>query len=320
LRHSLNEGITQTIQAQPNHLFYYNNGVTFLCESISQVGPRDGARGHGQFRVRGLSVINGAQTVGSVARENAAHYETNPAELLATFVCLEGAPDNFGNEVTHYRNCQNAVDGQDFAALDENQEQWRRTLELSGIKYQYKTGELDNSDTPDFKLLDAARALACRITNDNWVEVVAYAKNNPKKLFDRVSHGQGNSSIYSRIFQDSLDARTIWRVVQIAEQVTGALKKRARSEQREESAITSNSIWFVIHIILLKTQLANEKALNLTDDEIQRLSGTIDTTVQHVIDAAKAAQWGKQYPSIFGNQTNLQTLKTKVMVALPNDL
>lgn len=146
---------------EANHFFYYNNGVTFLCDGIHQLPPL-GDRTDGRFRVQGLTVINGAQTLGSIARHGEAHYNNFPAEVLATFICLESTPDDFGAKVTQYRNRQNAVDLEDFAALDERQESWKQTLAAAGVEYLYKHGEDDPPPSESvFSVREAGPALAC---------------------------------------------------------------------------------------------------------------------------------------------------------------
>lgn len=135
---TVNTGLSETLRQEAHHFFYFNNGVTFLCDAIQEQHPRDPYRQTGRFRVRGLSIINGAQTVGAIAREPLAHYEANPAEVMATFVCLENAPDGFGDRVTQSRNRQNAVELEDFAALDERQAMWQQTLQMAGITYLVK--------------------------------------------------------------------------------------------------------------------------------------------------------------------------------------
>jgi hypothetical protein len=45
--------------------------------------------------VKGLSIINGAQTVGAIARELSANYDVYPAEVMATFICLDSATEDF---------------------------------------------------------------------------------------------------------------------------------------------------------------------------------------------------------------------------------
>lgn len=92
---AVNEGLSETLRQEGHHFFYFNNGVTFLCDSIHEQHPRDAYRQVGRFHVCGLSIINGAQTVGAIVRKPVAHYDTHPAEVLATFICLENAPDDF---------------------------------------------------------------------------------------------------------------------------------------------------------------------------------------------------------------------------------
>ena len=83
---SVNEGLSNTLASDAGHFFYFNNGVTFLCDSIRQVQARELSRSRGMFRVEGLSIINGAQTVGVIGRNDASHYAANPAEVMATFI------------------------------------------------------------------------------------------------------------------------------------------------------------------------------------------------------------------------------------------
>lgn len=140
---TVNAGLTETLRQEAQHFFYFNNGVTFLCDSITEQHPRDPHRQTGTFRIRGLSIINGAQTVGAIAREPLAHYDAHPTVVMATFVCLENVPDGFGDRVTQSRNRQNAVELEDFAALDERQAMWQQTLQMAGVTYLVKQGEDD---------------------------------------------------------------------------------------------------------------------------------------------------------------------------------
>ena len=322
---AVNEGISSTLRQRAEQLFYFNNGVTFLCESIGPIGPRDDTRTQGKFRVQGLSIINGAQTVGTVAREPRAHYDANPAELLATFICLEDAEEDFANQVTQYRNSQNAVNERDFAALDENQQHWQQALALDEIIYHYKSGRMTTAEAeaieePDFAIDEAIRYLACRLTGGGWAELVIQAKNKPQQLFSRISSQSGHPSSYDRIFCASLDARTIWRTVQVGDIVLSAVRSRARNEIRPDKTILANAPWLLLHILLVKTHLPRGEALNLTDDEKTQVSRWIDTIAQNIVDEAKAIDWGKQYPAVFSNAADLQRLKARVMANLPNNV
>lgn len=96
---------------------------------------------------------------------------------MATFVCLENAPDGFGDRVTQSRNRQNAVELEDFAALDERQAMWQQTLQMAGITYLVKQGDDDPPLSPTcFSARELAPFLACTVTTNDWQDYVTAAK------------------------------------------------------------------------------------------------------------------------------------------------
>ncbi len=321
---AVNEGMLATLGDEAEHFFYFNNGVTFLCSDINQLPPRPQTREHGRFRVRGVSIINGAQTVGSIGEKGAAYFDQHPAEVLATFISLDQAPVDFGARVTQYRNSQNAVDLEDFSALDERQEQWRQTLEKAGVTYIYKQGEDDPpfSDSV-FSVREAAPALACCQTISDWPAYVVDAKKDRKRLFKRAPLAAGNSSpadTYSQLFTDALTARELWRVVQISRQVQQTVTNRARGEVAEDAEILRQGKWLILHVLLIKTRLNRGQDLWLNDNEKHRLSVAIDVIANELSNVVKTSTWGKQPRAIFENQTDVQTVKNSMMAALTQSL
>ncbi|MGL5631522.1 MAG: AIPR family protein [Azovibrio sp.] len=326
---SVNAGLTQTLQSEPEHFFYFNNGVTFLCNSIHEVHPRDTCRQTGRFRVRGMSIINGAQTVGAIARETVSHYDEHPVEVLATFVCLENAEDSFGDRVTQARNRQNAVDLEDFAALDERQENWSQTLKMQGVDYLIKEGEGDALPSETcFSIREAAPILACTVTAGDWPEFVVAAKSDQKRLFGLPGLVPSNGSLsdaYNRLFADSCTARQIWRAVQIGRKVLSSIKGRARTEADPaglpSETVTAREIlrhggWLVLHVLFLRTQLHHGATLSLSQNDLHKISIEVDLIASHLVSVVQGAQWGKHARSIFANRTDCMTVKNHLMAAL----
>ncbi len=325
----VNKGLTQTLQQESDHFFYFNNGVTFLCNSIQEQFPRDPYRQLASFRVRGLSIINRAQTVGAIAREPAAHYEVHPAEVMATFICLDSAPEDFGDRVTQSRNRQNAVDLEDFAALDERQLMLQQTLLMAGIEYQIKCGEDDAPRSAQcFNVREAAPILACTITNNDWHEFVVAAKTDKKKLFGRrglVSASDPLSEAYNRLFSDSLTSRQLWRAVQVGRFVQAKIRDRAAAEQDPTNLelctlrakeILKHSTWLLLHVIFIRLKLQFGDSLELTEQEVTTLSIEIDNSAQKVIEVVQSQHWNKQARSVFENRTDIKTIKSSLMAAL----
>ncbi|CAD0346837.1 AIPR family protein [Xanthomonas hortorum pv. cynarae] len=326
---TVNAGLTETLRQEAQHFFYFNNGVTFLCDSITEQHPRDPHRQTGTFRIRGLSIVNGAQTVGAIAREPMAHYDAHPIVVMATFVCLENAPDGFGDRVTQSRNRQNAVDLEDFAALDERQTMWQQTLQMAGITYLVKQGEDDPPLSPTcFSARELAPFLACTVTTNDWQDYVTAAKADKKKLFGReglVSATDPLRQSYERLFADSLTAKKMWRIAQIGRVVVEKVRARAIAEgdpaglpagSLPAREILTHGTWLVLHVIFIRLQLQNGPALALTQDELTAISREVDLVCERLVSSAQGVQWNKQARSLFENKTDCRTVKSRLMVAL----
>lgn len=326
---TVNAGLTETLQQEAEHFFYFNNGVTFLCEAINEQHPRDPHRESGRFRVRGLSIINGAQTVGAIAKEPIAHYDANPAMVMATFVCLDNAPDGFGDRVTQSRNRQNAVDLEDFAALDERQAVWQQTLHMAGIEYIVKHGQDDAPPSPtSFSARELATYLACTVTTNDWQDYLVAAKSDKKKLFGREGLVPATDPLrqsYERLFADSLTAKQMWRIAQIGRAVIGKVRDRASAEGDPQSLppgtvpareVLAQGAWMILHVIFILLPLHNGAELNLSTDELMALSREIDLVADRLVTVVQAVQWNKQARSVFENKTDCRSVKGRLMAAL----
>lgn len=326
---TVNAGLSETLQNEAQHFFYFNNGVTFICESIQEQYPRDPNRQVGKFRVSGLSIINGAQTVGAIAREPLAHYEAHSAMVMATFVCLEHAPQDFGDRVTLSRNRQNVVDLEDFAALDERQIMWRQTLKMAQVEYLIRQG---NDDPPlseaCFSARELAPYLACTVTSHDWPDFVVAAKTDRKKLFGRPGFVSSNDPLresYDRLFTDSLTARQMWRIAQMGRVVVKKMKDRASAEADPANLplgtlpareILNHGAWLILHVIFIRLQLQHGAALALSQEDLNAISVDVDLVADRFVAIVQAVQWNKQARSVFENKTDCRSVKGRLMAAL----
>lgn len=66
-----NTAMLQTLETTSRLFWYYNNGITIICDNIEKqkIGGRD--RSTGIFPIKNLSIVNGAQTTGTIG----AYYE-----------------------------------------------------------------------------------------------------------------------------------------------------------------------------------------------------------------------------------------------------
>ncbi len=322
----VNQSLLDTVENEPSHFFYFNNGITFLCDSIDETYPRDANRQRGKFKVKGLSIINGAQTVGVIGRKDVEYYQSHPTKVLATFLCLERASEDFGIKVTQARNRQNVVDLEDFASLDENQAILKNTLNLAGITYLIKQGDDDPPSCDNcFTIRELVPFLACTITGSDWQKYIIAAKSDKKKLFQQiglVSHREKMQDAYQKIFPDSRTSKEIWRIVQMGRVISQMVRDRANGEPFDETKnlqskdILREGVWLILHVIFLKSKLQYENAFDLTDDEKSLLSRYVDSVSQKLVDIIQSQTWDKSEQSIFENQSDCQTVKNSLMAKL----
>jgi hypothetical protein len=312
-----------TLAERPWAFVYFNNGVTFLCKSLRVVGAMAQDRSAVSLQLSGMSIINGAQTAGTVAQQELAFYDVNSADVLVTVIQEVDEPERFGDLVTEYRNSQNAVLPEDFVALDDNQENWRRTLRAAGVTYIYKPSVTDPRTLGSmFTAQEAARCLAAMT-----LEGARIARVTPEKLWERQQDCAGapvtdiRNSIYGTTFPDSLTARRLWRTVQIARLVCEAIEAEASSQAESDphgAAILNEGVLFALHLIFLRRRdLLDGRTLGLTTDERQQLSREIEATRLAFAEAFKNEAWGDLTASqVLADLGNLQTLKGRALRTL----
>jgi len=182
---SVDAAITATLLSEPSRFWYFNNGITVLCDRIEKAPAGGASRKSGKFVFEGATVVNGAQTVGSIGR--AADADANQvadARVHTRFISLEDCPPDFATDVTRATNTQNRVERRDFVAIDHEQERLRTDLQLEqGKIYAIKTGEPDPPPIHGCTVVDATIALACAHSPDLAVQ----AKREIGRLWEDVA-------------------------------------------------------------------------------------------------------------------------------------
>jgi hypothetical protein len=249
----INEGIFDTLNTKPEHFIYFNNGITVLCRKISKKPIGGGDRSTGLFVCEGISIVNGAQTVGTIG--NAAEKfpdKLEKAKIFVRFVSLENCPDDFGVRVTKATNTQNRIEKKDFISLDPEQERLKTELLLDGKNYHYKrTDEKIISDENNCTLEEATVALAC-LNSD--VNLAVQAKREIGRLWEDPS-----KKPYTDIFNTSVSAVKIWRAIIILRDINLILKSKEDETQGKEKSFLIQGNRFLLHMVF---QRSPAEALN----------------------------------------------------------
>ncbi len=189
----VNDEVKRTIEEQPENFWYYNNGITIVAESIKKSMVGGNSRDIGSFKASNISIVNGAHTVsviGKYSQEGGANLAK--LRLPIRLISLEGAPEDFGANVTKTNNRQNRIESRDFVSLDDEQIRLKRELSLEGIEYNIVRSENVKTSASIIDLSEATIALACASTQ---VGLAVQAKREIGRFYDNL-----NKAPYKTIF------------------------------------------------------------------------------------------------------------------------
>lgn len=278
----VNLEIRKTIENEPELFWYFNNGITVLCKDITKADVKKD-RKEGEFLAKGISVVNGAQTIGNIGALYQEYSQDEKeklesAEIFIRFISLDKCPEDFGLKVTRATNTQNKVETRDFVALDSQQERLYREFRSGGRNYHYKrTAETFVKDDKNYELEEATVALAC--ANDD-INLVIAAKQELTKLWSDTSEHP-----YTTLFKPSVHAIQLWRQIDVKREVEKIIKnKQEKPNNQLESDLLKYGNLFVLHLVFKQSkkeaflaETSEEKFVYYKNVELSQL---VDETIR----------------------------------------
>lgn len=131
---SINKEMQETLNKEPELFWYFNNGITIICDEAKQVTEQ----GRTYIRATNAQIINGQQTTRVLAevRENKnAFVMVKIIELLRETEEAHSRYTKIVSQIVRATNHQNAISAPDLKAND--QEQVRIEKGLRKLKYEY---------------------------------------------------------------------------------------------------------------------------------------------------------------------------------------
>lgn len=294
----VNAGIVETLSLEPERFWYYNNGVTALCDSVRK-SPRGGSsRSSGDFVVNGLSIVNGAQTVSSLAsRSRDDDADLSAVRVWIRLISLERCPDGFATEVTRTTNTQNTVESRDFLSLDPTQQRIQEDMLLSlNKRYVFKRGDSLPNPADGCSVAEAIVALACAHADVNFAVL---AKSAVGRLEDR------RGRYYPQMFNDATTAFQVWQCVQVYRAVEAALLDLRRTSQGKRKAVAQQGNRMITHMVLRRVATAHQLQEELDAAEWSTLVAAIPSRTETALDDLEShvqANYANNYvTSLFKN-------------------
>ncbi|WP_448133492.1 AIPR family protein [Stenotrophomonas rhizophila] len=302
----INKAIKTTLRDAPADFFYLNNGVTAVCDLIESKGTKNGVK---KLKVRGLSIINGAQTVASAAELVAQDPGCNidDAKVMLTLIKAP-ADDSFGKRVTKARNYQNPVQTANFASLDENQERLRQEVALLGFTYHYRPEALA-SDTQSISLDEALRALSSQQGDPRYT---VWLKSEPARL------GNPESAEYQALLPVTLTGVALVNAVlchRAIRMLVVSYEQRAAARSQEK-LIYRHAIHVITAVMMKRLHQRIRTATVIDAAAIPGLiSQPLDELRQQTFDLGQQRLLAEGPLSYFRNQSSVTSFTADLMAS-----
>lgn len=301
----INRAIKTTLHDAPVDFFYLNNGVTAVCDLIEPKANKNGVK---KLKVRGLSIINGAQTVASAAEFVHQYPDKNIDDARVMLTLIKAPADGpFGKRVTKARNHQNPVQTANFASLDENQERLRQEIAHLGFDYHYRPEVVATTSSTAITLEEALRALALQQNDPRYA---AWLKSEPARL------ANPDSAEYQALFTITLSGATLVNAV-VCHRAIRALvvgyeqNAPARSQER---LIYRHGVHVITAVMMKRLRNRTGAAVVIDPATIPALiSQPLDQLRQQAFDLGRQRLLLEGPLAYFRNQGNVATFLADLM-------
>jgi hypothetical protein len=269
----VNDGIASTLREEPHRFFYYNNGITIVCDRAEKRSHQ----GRDILQVGNAQIINGQQTTRTLAT-NMAQAEKATVLLKVIQVPRTDGDTDFEkliSSVVQGTNWQNAIKVSDLMANDRTQIGIERELRKHGYAYARK-----RQTKAETSLITGGQHFKI-ITKEELAQAVAAceldgvtARTQKEKLFDE--------DTYQRVFpneQAMFYLTRYWLMVRVKSLAYG-------------DTIRGESRWTVLALVWSKIRLILNKSANQQAFETmmkrgdKNLSDPLDKLIKDVFKEA----------------------------------
>lgn len=243
----VNDALTRTLEQHPEFFWYFNNGITIICDTIAKSPVGSPGRLVGVFNCDGASIVNGAQTVGTIGRigsvpSPADSPETDDTEawVQVRLISLEKCPPEFSRSITRAANLQNAVGYREFAAMDPTQHRLAIEFALDKRTYAYKQGDIEPKGDEGCGIVEATQALSCAHSATLAVQV---------KREIGLIWADTNAAPYTELFNDKLTSIQVWRSVLVMRAVDEELHKLRSTDAPRADLVGIHLNRMILHLV-----------------------------------------------------------------------
>ncbi len=255
---TVNKGLRETLQESPNKFFYYNNGITIVVNDFEELEDNS-------ILLHAPQIVNGAQTSNSVLDHAK---RTHNLEGSITVTIIKAADEMDQNNITKYRNSQNAVRGKDLVSLMDFHKSIKSQMENLGYFYEIQAGSFD-SKTKSQQSEFAGDPIYSKYLPDNHKKVivgkdaiqafVAGIEQRPTESYSSPAQFLPRGSKYDEVFDEMLrdDYRLLlypYLVKEYAKKILNYGKKGGHKTKRYATLFFVAVYFKILHEKILLTK------------------------------------------------------------------
>lgn len=200
---TVNKGLRDTLQSNPEKFFYYNNGITIVVSDFEEIGEN-------LIELHAPQIVNGAQTSNSILDHSKRTKNMNGS---MTVTIIKADDEQEQNNITKYRNSQNSVRGKDLVSLMDFHKSVKSQLKNCGYFYEIQAGSFDTKNkskqceyegdsTYNNYLPDNHKKVI--VAKDAIQALVAGIEQRPTEAYSSPAQFLPRGSKYDDIFNDNL--------------------------------------------------------------------------------------------------------------------
>jgi hypothetical protein len=228
----INRGMEATLAKEPELFWYFNNGVTIICDDAKQ----ESSRGQNVLRVTNPQVINGQQTTRTLARVS---QKSNRASVLVRVIRVPRETGTSGNhfetlvsKIVSATNWQNAIRPSDLMSNDRRQIEIER--QLRKLNYFYLRKRMTKGEA---RRVNGTRHLRI-VKKEEFAQAVAGCDLDPAVVREGREH-LFEEGLYDQIFPNADPHYYLARYWLLRQVTTVARGDRQRVYAK----------WLVLHLV-----------------------------------------------------------------------
>lgn len=218
-RQKINSKIKLTVEDSPERFWAYNNGITILTTKFTDDKDNE------QVILEGISIINGAQTTGSIGKSSASEDKLEKVKIPCRII--KSDDKDTIERIVEYNNTQNEIKTWDKFSNDPLHRTLKKEFGVLGYDYSMKRGFGSTRTGLGIEQIIQPVASLRGFYKD--------AANGKNKIFD-------SDTLYKRVFKEPKSKHLLlaFCLMKAIEERRNELKSKTTQAERKELSLLQN--------------------------------------------------------------------------------